>query len=315
METTKKNPKVSVCVVTYNQEKYIRQCLQSIVDQVSDFEFEVIVGDDCSTDGTRAIVQEFADKYPCLVKPIFHKKNIGPVENYISVHKKAIGEYIAHVDGDDWCEPNKLTSQCCFLDGNQDCIAVVHKLMMCDHDGVQLSNSWPERFNFEKYDMAKLVKSHPAFGHSSLMYKNGGLSSVLNLEIDSFIDFQVYINLASQGYIGALEQRLGSYTCGVGVSSCESHYKLAIQALIYARKLGLDQDTFQISMARQYMLFAKKALVEGNNNLFENLISLSFREGYISIQQYILYALRRNKKLLDLGLIVHGILKYGVRSN
>ena len=57
-------PKVSVCVVTYNQEKYIRQCLQSIVDQETDFDFEVIVADDCSTDRTSCIVQEFADKYP-----------------------------------------------------------------------------------------------------------------------------------------------------------------------------------------------------------------------------------------------------------
>jgi glycosyltransferase involved in cell wall biosynthesis len=59
MEMTAKNPKVSVCVVSYNQEKYIRQCLQSIVDQATDFDFEVIVGDDFSTDGTRVIIEEF----------------------------------------------------------------------------------------------------------------------------------------------------------------------------------------------------------------------------------------------------------------
>ena len=53
----KKTPKVSVCVITYNQEKYIAQCLQSIVDQETDFDFEIIVGDDCSTDGTREIVR------------------------------------------------------------------------------------------------------------------------------------------------------------------------------------------------------------------------------------------------------------------
>ena len=58
-----KTPKVSVCVITFNHEKYIRQCLQSIVDQETNFDFEVIVGDDCSKDGTREVVQEFAGKY------------------------------------------------------------------------------------------------------------------------------------------------------------------------------------------------------------------------------------------------------------
>ena len=58
----KKPPKVSVCVVTYNQEKYVAQGLQSIVDQETDFDFEIIVGDDCSTDGTREILENFKEK-------------------------------------------------------------------------------------------------------------------------------------------------------------------------------------------------------------------------------------------------------------
>ena len=81
--------KVSVCVLTYNQEKYIRQCLQSIVDQKTDFKFDLIVSDDCSTDSTRAIVQEFEERYPNIVKPILHKKNIGAYKNYFSAHQQA----------------------------------------------------------------------------------------------------------------------------------------------------------------------------------------------------------------------------------
>lgn len=313
MEIAEKKPKVSVCVVTYNQEKYIRQCLQSIVDQATDFDFEVIVGDDCSTDRTRAIVLEFVSKYPHVLKPIFHENNIGPFKNYISVHQKAIGEYIAHVDGDDWCAPNKIASQAYYLNNNLDCIAVVHKLMMCDHKGIQLPNTWPERFNHKKYDLAQLVTAHPAFGHSSLMYKNGGIYSILNSEIDSFIDFQIYINLASQGHIGVLDQKLGRYTCGVGISSSKSLYGLATQALIHAKKLGLNQRIFQISMARQYLIFAKKALVEGDSTLFDKLISLSYNEKYLSFQQYILYAFRKKRKLLELGLMMHKTFKHGIR--
>ena len=77
MEKTEKKTKVSVCVVTYNQEKYIRKCLQSIIDQKADFDFEIIIADDCSTDNTPTIIQEFYAKYPEIVKPIFREKNIG----------------------------------------------------------------------------------------------------------------------------------------------------------------------------------------------------------------------------------------------
>src|SRR5690554_1721762 len=108
--------KVSVCVITYNQEKYIRECLQSIVDQEVDFKIEVIVADDCSTDKTQEIIKEFAHKYPHLIIPIFHSENVGISLNYRSAHDRATGEYVAHCDGDDMWLPGKLTYQAELLD-------------------------------------------------------------------------------------------------------------------------------------------------------------------------------------------------------
>ncbi|MDZ3990440.1 hypothetical protein PspTeo4_01112 [Pseudomonas sp. Teo4] len=66
--------KVSVCIVTYNQERYIAQCLQSIVDQEVSFDFEVLVSDDASSDRTPEIISEFSRQYPDLIKPFLHKK-------------------------------------------------------------------------------------------------------------------------------------------------------------------------------------------------------------------------------------------------
>ncbi|AVH49395.1 glycosyltransferase family 2 protein [Acinetobacter sp. SWBY1] len=86
---------VSVCIVTYNQEKFLEQTLQSILNQNTNFQYEVIVGDDCSTDSTRKIIEGFLIKYPNIVVPIFHKVNIGPIENIKSVYKKAKGKYIS----------------------------------------------------------------------------------------------------------------------------------------------------------------------------------------------------------------------------
>src|ERR1035437_546330 len=126
-------PKVSVCVVTYNQIKYIRQCLQSIVDQETDFVFEVIVEDDFSTDGTRVIVAEFAERYPRIIKPVFLKKNVGPFINYKLAHEKATGLYVAHIDGDDYMLPGKLKRQVEILDNNPE-IAIACHLMKGEGD-------------------------------------------------------------------------------------------------------------------------------------------------------------------------------------
>lgn len=124
MQANGNSPKVSVCVITYNQEKYLHRCLQSIVDQETDFEFEVIVGDDCSTDGTPMILREFAARYPELIKPIYNENNLGYYKNYALVHAEAQAAYVAHCDGDDFWYPGKLKDQVDFLDQNPDVAAV-----------------------------------------------------------------------------------------------------------------------------------------------------------------------------------------------
>lgn len=115
-----KSLKLSVFVVTYNQERYIRQCLESIVTQKVDFEYEVIIGDDCSTDGTGAICDEFAAKYPQILV-YHHPKNLGLLRNWEFVMNKCKGEYIALIEGDDyWIDENKLQRQVDWLDAHPD---------------------------------------------------------------------------------------------------------------------------------------------------------------------------------------------------
>ena len=93
-----KEIKVSICIVTYNQERFVEQALQSILNQNTNFQYEVIIGDDCSTDLTRKIIQDFLIKYRDIVVPVFHEKNIGPLENLKAVYRKAKGKYIYR-----WC--------------------------------------------------------------------------------------------------------------------------------------------------------------------------------------------------------------------
>lgn len=133
MRTFESRPKVSVCVVTYNQEKYIEKCLQSIVSQEVDFEFEVIIGDDFSTDGTRAIIDRFQKNHRQKVIPIYNSVNLGPYKNLINTCQKASGNYIAHCDGDDFWLPGKLKAQVFQLDKDANLSGVFTNAFVKNH--------------------------------------------------------------------------------------------------------------------------------------------------------------------------------------
>lgn len=122
-------PEVSVCVITYNQEKFIRQCLEGILMQQTDFTYEVIIGEDCSTDGTKNIIEAFEKKYPGIIKPIYHKVNVGGARNaYEFCYPLLKGKYIALCEGDDyWTDPLKLQKQVNFLRQHPDCSMCYHR--------------------------------------------------------------------------------------------------------------------------------------------------------------------------------------------
>lgn len=110
---------ISVIVLAYNHAQYIDECLESIVSQKCNVPFEIIVGDDCSTDSTRNQILKFQQKYPALVRPIFPEKNLGPNANYINCFNHCTGKYIAFCEGDDyWIDPLKLQKQVDFLEAN-----------------------------------------------------------------------------------------------------------------------------------------------------------------------------------------------------
>ncbi|OFW87459.1 MAG: hypothetical protein A3B66_04475 [Alphaproteobacteria bacterium RIFCSPHIGHO2_02_FULL_46_13] len=114
-------PKLSIVCVTYNHEKYIRAALDSFLSQKTNFAFEILIGDDASTDSTPDIIREYAEKYPDIIKPVLRQKNVGPGANSIDLYNRVKTEYMAICDGDDyWTSPHKLQMQVDFLDNNKD---------------------------------------------------------------------------------------------------------------------------------------------------------------------------------------------------
>ncbi|RXJ46032.1 glycosyltransferase [Gelidibacter gilvus] len=111
--------KVSIIVLSYNHESYLHETLQSLTDQKTKFEYEILVGDDCSPDNSRLIIDQFYGKHPNKIKRIYPEKNLGPNANYLNCLRNAKGQFIAFCEGDDyWIDENKLQKQVDFLEQN-----------------------------------------------------------------------------------------------------------------------------------------------------------------------------------------------------
>ena len=129
-----RNPTLSVCMITYNQAKYISGALDSVLMQDTDFDFEVVIGDDCSYDGTAEIISEYARKYPHIIRHYVHQRNLGPPDlpaknNFIFTFNACQGDYIAILEGDDyWTDRKKLQLQVDFLKQNPEYTLTCHNV-------------------------------------------------------------------------------------------------------------------------------------------------------------------------------------------
>jgi len=113
------NPVVSVVIPSYNRKEFVVDTINSVLNQECNFDFEIIIGDDCSIDGVREVLSDFQQTYPEKIKLLFYDKNIGLAANWATCIKECCGKYIANCDNDDyWHEKSKLQRQVDFLEQN-----------------------------------------------------------------------------------------------------------------------------------------------------------------------------------------------------
>lgn len=194
--------KVTIQCTVYNHESFLRQCMDGFVMQKTNFRFEAIVHDDASTDGSAAIIREYAEKYPEIIKPIFEKENLyskrdGSLRRvmYANTH----GKYVAICEGDDyWTDPYKLQKQVDFLESHPGYV-------MCSHrwrEYMQTEDAFSEIAEFPEsgveYDLNTLVHGKWFFQPLTVVYRRDAL------DLDRFtykyaIDVVLFYELLKQG--------------------------------------------------------------------------------------------------------------------
>jgi glycosyltransferase involved in cell wall biosynthesis len=206
--------KVSVSITAYNHEPYIAQAIEGALAQETDFDFEIVVGDDCSTDGTREVILDLARLHPGRIRPIFPAKNFGDGGKriFLETIRACRGSYIATMDGDDyWTSPRKLQSQADFLDLHPDCSMCFHDVLKVYEDGSRP----PARYNgpeqprfFTLEDM--LQRCLPAA--CTPLFRREVLDGLPDWYLDlRFGDWPLYILAAQRGPVGYLDEVWGVY--------------------------------------------------------------------------------------------------------
>ena len=178
-------PLVSICCIVYNHENYLRDCIDGFLMQKTDFEYEILIHDDASTDSSQEIIREYYNKYPNLIRPILQ------TENQYSQGKKILpilfgqakGKYIALCEGDDyWTDPTKLKKEVEILEDRSDLIGVVTNSLIVDSFG----NTIKAKIEFVypgnrqgSYTLHDYFKCAPSYPTATVVFRNMQMNEIL----------------------------------------------------------------------------------------------------------------------------------------
>ncbi|MEJ2793808.1 glycosyltransferase [Iodobacter sp. LRB] len=203
--------KVSVCIFVYNHENYISDCLMSVLSQDIDGDIEILVGDDCSTDATEQVIRGILLKYPGRITYFRHEKNIGSGNNIKFLVQQASGEFVAHLDGDDYWLPGKLSAQIKVLKCKETIKAVFNNSLVVTEKKAHFgffNNKIPEIF-----DLNYLLECGNFLHHSTLLYRLNDAKVVLDMPSE-YIDYRIHLGFAMLGDIGFVNEVNSCYRLG-----------------------------------------------------------------------------------------------------
>ena len=290
----KQTPLVSIHCLAYNHKDYISQAIESFLMQKTNFQFEIVIGEDCSTDGTREIVFDYEKKYPDLIRVITSDKNVGMNENALRTKIAARGKYISFCEGDDyWIDPLKLQKQVDFLEANPD-YGMVHTDL---HEYNTVKKTWRKNIWKNK----KLFQEGELF-NSLIIGRTTGIytctttvrKDILSDFIDDFSkldlamgDSFIQLTIASKYKIGylnhatAVRQLLeNSATQGIGYEGW-IHFLDSISKLIdyFSQKVNIDPEILALAKKSLTLRYLEHYIRYGKKNEFNKLYA-TFRSKY-----------------------------------
>lgn len=207
--------------MAYNHEPYIGDAIEGFLKQKTNFDFEILIGEDCSTDNTRKIVEEYAEKFPDKIKMITSEKNVGWKENDRRLLENSKGKYIAVCEGDDyWIDPYKLQKQLDYMESHPECTLCFHASQIVD------SNGRLQKGKFRPYLKNTISKTEDIIEGggefcptASLFFSKDLLDKIPDFVLNAHVgDYPLQMWLSSIGYAYYLDDFMSIYRMGAAGS-------------------------------------------------------------------------------------------------
>lgn len=230
---------ISVIILCYNQKDTISRTLDSILKQETTCKYDIIIGDDASKDGTRAICEDYQKRYPGIVKLLDYHENYGVVKNYVTCLSQCTGKYIMECAGDDWwSNPNKIQLQYDYMESHPECV-LLHGGYIEYYPASDL-----------KVEKKPFVCQKPQFEHLLSCCNITAPTVCIRKEamdkigVEDFVkegfaveDYPSWLGLAQQGEIHSIDVPLVTYTQQMGsLHNCHD-YERRISMLENLRKM------------------------------------------------------------------------------
>ena len=268
---------ISVIMITYGHEKFIRQAVEGVLMQKCNFNVELIIANDASPDKTSDIVYDIIKTNPNAnrIKYINRDKNIGGQNNFKDAFEQCKGKYIAHCEGDDyWTDPYKLQKQINFLETNPDYVLTFHKIKILQPNGI-LVDDFITKIP-ENYQTIEALAQYGNYIHTpSIVYKNIINELPFEMMISPIGDYFLYMIIAQHGKLKYFEESMAVYRFGVGIHSTQGHIKMAKSNFkLFTLLLSYfnDPKINQILLDRQLNAF----------DSFEHLVRSEYQEAFVS---------------------------------
>ena len=283
-------PLLSVCLITYNHENYIRQAIEGVLMQKVNFNWELIIAEDCSTDKTRDIILEYKKKHPDFIKLILQEKNVGPAKNWMDLITKPNSKYIAYFEGDDyWTDPLKLQKQVDFLEANADYVMCFHQVKIKKKDG-SIVKDFITNVPDKHENIIDLATNGNYIHTPSVVYRNILTSFPFEFYLSSIGDFFLYMLLAEHGKLKYLKKEMAIYRYGTGTLSSNNNLLLAkrwANCLILIFSYSKNNEIKAILYKRYQSLLDKiydKAAINNNvNTVLQETTLLSFLKKHLDL--------------------------------
>lgn len=242
---------VSICVITYNHEKLIEECLRSILNQKTMYPFEVIIGEDGSTDRTREIIENLVLEYPQKITLLPFQGNVGMMPNFMRTLKHCKGRYLAICEGDDyWSDPHKIQQQVDFLEKNPDysiCFTNTAYYNQRTGDRKEIITSTLRTRNIRDLIRKNFIATQ------TVMYRNRDLKLPFGFENLKVGDWPLHVLYAQYGKLGHLDKvtavyRIHDNNSWNGEASVKKVLHMAEAALFLSRNI---QPEYKMLVSQQ----------------------------------------------------------------